>query len=548
MKPLPISFLAFFVLWANDRRWVVPDLHIRICDWLENCAEPERVLLVFRGAAKSTILAIYNAWRFYRGPSMRVLAQSADDKTAYKLSRDTISVLRRHPLTRGMLPRKMPIEQWWIAGNDDPRNPSMYARGIMSNITSSRADAIQNDDVEVPKNIRTPDAREQLRMRLSEQTHIQVPGTQTTYIGTPHTHDSLYTELTDGGAAVLKIPLFAKHVRFDDAAGQIKFKVPFDPGADGFYVFCGIGRYAKCLTEGRDYAVKAGSVILERAVDGVLDIYAENVWPERFTRTEMAKRRRQTRTLNEWDSQYQLEAKPLHDVRLDPDRIRPYDVEPEVIFANGAVRMMLGRTQIVSATTYWDCALGKIDGDDSVFAILLADERGHLYLHVNEALHGDLEVYDERGRLIGGQCHRVRELVMKYQLPSVNVETNGPGGFVPPILRKALKGTLCAVREVVRTSGNSKNRVILDAWEAPLSAKFIWGHISVLEGPTWDQMKDWRADATSQPDDYLDAPAGAIKQTPVRIGKVIGGPVATIKPVDASWRQDGGVHEATFEA
>ena len=38
-------------------------------------------------------------------------------------------------------------------GATDERNPSMQAAGILSNITSSRADEVQNDDVEVPRNI-----------------------------------------------------------------------------------------------------------------------------------------------------------------------------------------------------------------------------------------------------------------------------------------------------------------------------------------------------------------------------------------------------------
>ncbi|KAK6697356.1 hypothetical protein SNK04_014108 [Fusarium graminearum] len=39
-----------------------------------------------------------------------------------------------------------------------------------------RADFIQNDDIEVPGNIGTPEAREKLRFRLGEQVHIATPG------------------------------------------------------------------------------------------------------------------------------------------------------------------------------------------------------------------------------------------------------------------------------------------------------------------------------------------------------------------------------------
>jgi hypothetical protein len=45
------------------------------------------------------------------------------------------------------------------------------------------------------RNIGTPEAREKLRYRLGEQTFILIPGGQELYVGTPHTHDSLYTEI-----------------------------------------------------------------------------------------------------------------------------------------------------------------------------------------------------------------------------------------------------------------------------------------------------------------------------------------------------------------
>jgi hypothetical protein len=90
------------------------------------------------------------------------------------------------------------------------RNGSMYAKGILSNVTSARANECQNDDVEVPRNIQTPEAREKLRYRLGEQTHILIPGGRKLYIGTPHTHDSLYDEVESMGADCLTIRLFEK--------------------------------------------------------------------------------------------------------------------------------------------------------------------------------------------------------------------------------------------------------------------------------------------------------------------------------------------------
>ena len=147
-------------------------------------------------------------------------------------------------------------------------------------------------------------------------------------------------------------------------------------------------------------------------------------------RAELEKRRRETRTINEWDSQYQLHSKPIGEVRLDPERIIPYDLKPKLATANRQAVLTLGNVRIVSAACRWDCALGKVDADASAISLVYSDAAGRLYWQFAVGLTGDI---DE-------QCNQVRNLVLEYHIPSVTVETNGPGGFVPPILRKHLKG------------------------------------------------------------------------------------------------------------
>jgi hypothetical protein len=535
----PVSFAVFFVMWSNLRGWKVPDLHVRICLWLENCTDPVRVLKVFRGAAKSTIFAVYKAWRLYRDRTIRNQIWAADDKTATRLTRDTLAVLRRHPLCAGMLPPKPGEKFFWVTGSTDFRNPSMEANGVLSNATGSRADAIDFDDIEVPKNIRKPEARESLRSRIDDSTHILVPGGQNTYIGTPHTHDSIYDEQIQGGAAVLEIPLFEHAVRYEATDERKDYTFNFKVADDGLYVFVGIGKFARLLVEGWDYKVKGKTVVFAEPPQAVLDIYTGCAWPERFDRADLETRRKKTRTLNGWDSQYQLHAKPSHEMRLDPDRIIEYDVEPQIIHANGGVRMMLGQVQIVGAKCWWDCSLGKVKSDTSALALVFTDAQGRLYWHRAVGLTGDLEELDAKGKLIGGQCKQAKDLIVKFQLGQLTIETNGPGGFVPAIMRKHLKGTGCGVKEYFTTE--NKQEKILDAFEAPLSSKFLWAHSSVLAGPAWDEMRDFNPAEKNQPDDYIDSAAGAIKETPVRIGKFIADEPQHMNPV--TWRPNEGVYE-----
>lgn len=547
-----VDFLTFFVMWARLQGWAVPLLHVRMCVWLETCQEPERVLMVFRGAAKSTIYAVYKAWRLYRDRSHRSLVWSADGPTAGMLTADVINVLRNHPLTRGMLPPRPGAKRFWVNGARDARNASMRANGVNSNATGARADAVDFDDIEVPGNIETPEARLKLRQRISESTHIAVPGAQKTYIGTPHTHDSIYPERIKGGAAVLKIALFEHSVRFTNTNKRTRYPYPHPVGPDGLYVMAGIHTGARMLREGVDYTFKAGHVIFPAPPGVVIDVCSMNSWPERFTREEVEKRRKETRTLNAWDSQYSLEAKPLGEVRLDPERLLLYDCQPVLKRANGQPVLVLGMERIVGAACRWDPSSGKLKSDVSSLSVVLQGETGRRYWHRAEALTGEIAETDETGKVItGGQVMKIVQVVRELNLPRVVVETNGVGAFAPAWLKTAFKQARirCGVKEEPQAA--NKNRRILEAFEGPLNSGQLWAHVSVADGPAWNQMRDWNPAIADQPDDHLDSGAGAIAETPERILGIVSaevdkGGIPNTPPAD-DWRPNGGVHEVILE-
>ena len=557
-KPPRISFLAFYLLWAERQGWTVPDLHVRICIWLQSLwlsAASDGLLMIPRGHAKSTILGVWNAWLYDHDNGIRILHQGESDPTAYKTARDTKSVLRKHPLTAAIGAEvRGEISFWWVPGNEDERNPSMQAAGVLSNITSSRADLIENDDVEVLKNIRTPEARESLRHRLSEQIHIAVPGALTLWVGTPHTHESLYEDVKAMGAECFIARMFEheQRIRFADRS---RYAVDFVPE----YVFVGIGKGSRMLRAERDYRIERGHIEFTTPPNGLVDLYAGAVWAERFTPEEMEKRRRKCRTLNEWDSQYQLHAKPLTDSRLDPTRITPYDAEPVIRYANGEAAMWLGKVRIVGASTRWDPSSGKRNSDVSALSVLLQDDSGRRYLHRAVALAGDIADFEADGKTIkGGQVWQICDVVEQFNLPRVTVETNGIGGFAPTILRAALKQrgiTGCAVVES-NTTGNKQLRILSAFEPLLLTAGQLWAHVDVLRerdpdtGKTrhsafWEQMREWNPALTTQPDDHLDAAAGAIEETPERFRPAKVGISAPEGRQD--WRSTAGVFEAEFE-
>ncbi|MFA2998979.1 phage terminase large subunit [Acinetobacter pittii] len=551
-----ISFLAFFLLWADVQKWKVPDFHVRVCDFLEafylivGCVA---LLMMPRGHSKSTILDVFNAWVIYCWPETQILHQGTTDSDAYKCSSGTRDVLSRHPLTIDCDPvkiKKGEVERWFVNGTNDVRYGTMLAKGILSGVTGHRAHFIQNDDVETPKTTGTPEAREKLPSRLSEQTHIAIPGARELWIGTPHTYDSLYEQikkLTDVKCLILK--MFEHEKRIEDSKKGQKVLLDFEP----IHAFTGIGKGSKYFKKGENYTCIQKGNLWEVTIHEehyLIDFYSEGIWPERFTAKEMTKRREKCKTLNEWDSQYQMHAKPIGDVRLDPDKIIAYNCEPVLKRANRTTMFMIGERQIVGATFRWDPSSGKLKSDISSTALVFHDDIGNKYWHRSIALKGEVIETDADGRVIGGQVWQLCNIIKEFHLSKVTIETNGIGNFAPAALKAALKtrGIRCGVTE--QHSTKSKNKRILDGIEGPLISGLLWAHVSVLEDENGEdsaqvkQMREFNPAITDQPDDYLDSLAGAIVEAPERVGKSLN---QTDYEETPNWRTNGGVYEATVD-
>lgn len=546
---IKVSFAAFFLIYAEAMNWEVPDFHLDVCDFLENYG-PLGLLMMPRGHGKSTILDIYNAWKLFIDRDRLILHQGATDGDAAKCSRGTQQVIEKHPLCQlfGVFKERGELQKWWVTGSEDVRHGSLHARGVLSNVTGARAHEIQNDDVEMPANIGTPEAREKLRYRLSEQTHILIPGGQKLFVGTPHTHDSLYTQVQKQGAKCMILKMFEKEKRFENISECLS---DFDP----VYVFSGISHTAKLLTRDEDYAVyKIGNTFktVLKETHYLIDLYSESLWPERFTPKVMGERRRECRTLNEWDSQYQMHAKPVGEVRLDPDKMIPYDCEPVLKRANGQHIMMLGDRQIVGITMRWDPSSGKLKSDISSVALVLHDDFGVKYWHRSVALTGDVVKHDAQGNIVGGQVWQLCDLIEQFNVPSLTIETNGIGNFAPAALKGALKARRirCGVKE--QHSSGAKNKRILEALEGPLMSGLLWVHTSVIDTPEegenssrqYKNMRMFNPAITEQPDDDLDSLAGAVTDSPERVGKIHRNNEVNEGP---NWRGNSGVIEATLD-
>lgn len=494
----PAEGLRSFVnAWNVAQGMRTPLHHLRILDWLHRKWEGgdrKLLLMAFRGAGKSTLVGLFCAWLLSRDPNLRILVLSADLALAKKMVRVVRRLIERHPQTGGLRPDE---PDQWAAGQFtvrrrlELRDPSMLARGIGSNLTGSRADVVICDDVEVPRTADTAPKREDLRTRLAEVDFVKVPGGLTLYVGTPHSYYTIYA---------------------DAARAEIGEERPF---LDGF----------------RRYVVP------------VLDEDGTSAWPERFGLDAVASMRAAGE--NRFLSQMLLLPVNVADGRLDPDLMVPYDGDLVYREAGGQAVLTIAGRRMVSASCWWDPAYGARAGqgpargdrpgrgDGSVVAAVFSDAEGGRWLH--RVLYVTVEpdaAQDEATQ----QCRQVVGFVEALHLPSVIVEANGLGAFLPGILRREMARAGIGAAVVEGRSTQPKDERILSAFDAVLAARALHAHRGVWDTPFVREMREWRPGRGGRtPDDGLDAVSGCLSSDPVRLGTV------ARPPRGAEWRSGASI-------
>jgi hypothetical protein len=462
------TFQQFFLVWASIQvpKWDVPDFHFDILDFLSkhaNWASNTGVVQIFRGAGKSTIVGLFIVWMLTQDPTLRFLILSADKKTATKITQDVASIIQRHPLARHLHGEEGAWRQdhLVVAGSTDGRNPSLTSWGVMSNITGSRADWIIYDDTEVPKNSQTEAERDALRERLDEATHILVPGGYELFVGTPHSFDSIYPEIT--GESDKEDPL---------RSGSSSLKIPALSDVRGEFP----------------------------EFDGV------PTWPQRFPVAELQKRARSSHTKGHFLSQYLLQPYNPDDCVLDPTLVATYTAELDLHTANGATLARINGVRVMSYSCFWDPSSAKLSADDSVLAIIYSTDDGHYYIHRTHKLTGD----------INDQIVEVMEVMKECDVSHVVIEANGVGEFLPAMFRKAAtgRGFTC---EAAYANMN-KALKIMQAYEVRLSGGFIHAHKSVMDSSFRTQLRDFNHRSVGRSkDDFIDSVASAILREPIRL-------------------------------
>lgn len=168
-----------------------------------------------RGIGKSVIAESLSPWIGLLNPEMACIVASADDTRAINFNKQVRNYVKNNDLLEHLQPAKGDTDSAnsFNFGCRRPQDsPSFKSVGLYSKkMTGSRGDTIIFDDVEVPNNVMTEKAREQLSERVKEAAAVlktkRIGGVQRIiYLGTPQTEDTVYRKLPERGYTLRVFP------------------------------------------------------------------------------------------------------------------------------------------------------------------------------------------------------------------------------------------------------------------------------------------------------------------------------------------------------
>lgn len=230
------DFFAFIFKSING--FDADPIQIDICWNLQHCKTNYLVLLAQRGQGKSTIGGGFVVWDKLMDPEGTAGIISAGEDLASDISLAALLIINTVPELYMLKPNtqlgdrastnKWDINQQFKGIN---KQPSVKALGINANLAGNRMSLVVGDDIEQPKNSRTPSTREQVVSGIEELSNIASNG-RIILFGTYQTLNSVYRELGSRGYTILVYPgRFVHPDRRDDYEGHLApWILENDPG------------------------------------------------------------------------------------------------------------------------------------------------------------------------------------------------------------------------------------------------------------------------------------------------------------------------------
>jgi hypothetical protein len=237
----------------------------------------------------------------------------------------------------------------------------------------------------------------------------------------------------------------------------------------------------------------------------IVDENGESAWPEVFT-DDAIDALRATVGARHFSAQMMLAFLPTDRARLCPDAVQFYDRALDRRTAR------LGDVLITGTSLYWDPSSARRGADSSVCVLVLHDGRTkRAFVHDLRYLR----VADDDLHPMASQCHAVLDFMAEYAMRHIAIEVNGLGNAMPEILRDTASRRDQAVLVQKIINNEKKERRILNAIEPLLSTGRLYMHERIKSSDLIDEMADWNPASTVNPDDGLDAVAGALRNVPI---------------------------------
>lgn len=198
--PLATDFRNFlWLLWQYINLPEPTAVQYDIAKFLQH--GPDKICIeAFRGVGKSFITSAFVLWCLYRNPQLKIMVVSASKNRADNFVTFTLQLINMVPDLAHLKPKSNQRQsrvEFDVGPATPDQTPSVFAKGIDSQLTGGRADIIVSDDVEVMNNSMTVDMRDKLTEKTKEYSAIlkPLPTSRIIYLGTPQTEDSIYNKL-----------------------------------------------------------------------------------------------------------------------------------------------------------------------------------------------------------------------------------------------------------------------------------------------------------------------------------------------------------------
>jgi len=157
-----------------------------------------KVVLSWRGAAKTLITSAFGVWLLYWNPQFKILIVSSGGDFAKQIMQFARDVIMTTPLLEPLVPNPGQLNS--VKGGINVSaaipavQPSLLSLGIGGQTRGKRADFILVDDIETVKNTATQNLRFTLVKQIEEFWNQITPGGTIVFLGTPARASSIYTE------------------------------------------------------------------------------------------------------------------------------------------------------------------------------------------------------------------------------------------------------------------------------------------------------------------------------------------------------------------